>query len=1246
MKKFIASVLALSLIFTPTGFAARPGGTANRPSIWEFLGLKSNPGADSQDLLSPQDLLSRELAMRSEARVNWQDLDSNLFSDLGTSLERYDLELTEIQYSPLTETQEAPLQTLRSRLAWEIVQGQAIAAANYIGIEHGKTKDQAKILKKEADGNSVSLAAEFLDGLAKRYGVRIVVIGNEGATRDEAPAIPNLHIYNEEGKNGTFLFINDAVEGTNYLMKGLLGSWSIIALLDEHNSYSTDGYRATVTYRAKRRAEGLDPVLAGPHAVRNAFEKIASADDQNLAFWLRDKHVVVLGDRKRHASLIAELEQLEAEGLTYETVPDGDFVPRVVHGAFGVRTKDDREVVVIGVGGANEHKLALVAAALNKPDAGGRRAFAASRYVTHKGLNDDLANADNFPASEIDEFDKLNATIALKGLSVGQVNTAKLTDVETEESIVGQAVVLGTAITGARRADLDRHQLEAPAISFEFSPDDSGRVITTSFLADENGNLFLIRSAYETADLLKTRLKLLVGNEFHPTGSIFYPKVIEAQSILDSINNIDFEKLTEKGEFVGLFRNLRDRLIALDGLVEVDDQNLLASEITELDGAEDFRGQAKWAQNTFYNVARNVVAQLIGIPTVEIDGVRTSILVPARSEARITKLREIASKLYRILAADESDPTAGKRLKDMGLDNTLENQERMRRVVLTWKGAQYAGIGAVIFFETTLDNKNAQGQNLVDTDVVGRGILGGIKIDKGVGKNPNSPKESIIKRDEMFEALPALLEKARAHNLVFTKQRSTEVIDVVEHLPTNDNIRQNAIIQAEVAKRVQDEGFVPITEPEVLFDGTHDIAASYEATTRTLAITYEELVKANVDLRASVLKTSMILSGKDAPNRASAEEVGYYTLKGLLKSVPSEVPSIVFLSGGQGDTEAVENLNEVILASQNRFKEARDEAVRELRAEGNITAADKLSKLRKTPWNIGYSFGRGLQSPGLKVWQGKDENFEAAQAALLHAALATAAAQQGRLHPARSEARLSGSAAHPVPEPQVQVIQVDGRKAVVELDLNTVETQLIKSSPIAVVQVYPKEVGTIVQESMVEGSDTNKFMGALASYARSEVRINLAIVGGSDGDDDQLNRVIDAFFTQQYGLAHRSAWQPWRSKIQAQVVNSDAGLSTASRTADLFLMSHERAQMAAPTLRGKRVVAMDAYWNGARVVNRQDTTLSQRAEYLLGALLNRDIPDAFRQIGSVSFLHLSRLESLDALLDLMIAVTKRFATAA
>jgi len=360
--------------------------------------------------------------------------------------------------------------------------------------------------------------------------------------------------------------------------------------------------------------------------------------------------------------------------------------------------------------------------------------------------------------------------------------------------------------------------------------------------------------------------------------------------------------------------------------------------------------------------------------------------------------KRMVPKMGGILAADESTGSAEKRLNMVGLPNTYENRQEMRRLMLTAEGLAESGINSVILYKETFDNVDLEGRNIVQEHLLARGILPGIKTDGGLKDDPASPGEQIPDPAGLAN-LPSMLATYKAKGAVFTKWRTVQHINPETGLPTDRNIRINGAVQAKQAKITQEAGLIPIVEPEVMFEKAgHDLAASYDATTRTLAITFEELIKAGVYLEGMVLKTSMILAGQKAAEQTDSKVVGFETLKGLLKTVPAKVPAIVFLSGGQDDNQVVENLNEVILASQQRFAEARDAAVAELEAEGNGQRAAEVRSLTEAPWEISYSFGRGLQRPALLAWKGTIEGFASGQQMMVATSQQVQKARLGTLH--------------------------------------------------------------------------------------------------------------------------------------------------------------------------------------------------------------------------------------------------------
>jgi fructose-bisphosphate aldolase class I len=311
-----------------------------------------------------------------------------------------------------------------------------------------------------------------------------------------------------------------------------------------------------------------------------------------------------------------------------------------------------------------------------------------------------------------------------------------------------------------------------------------------------------------------------------------------------------------------------------------------------------------------------------------------------------------------ILAMDESAPTIKKRFDPINVESTAENRQSYRSMLLETKGLGNF-ISAAILFEETLGQTDGEGTPLPEVSWSQK-IVPGIKVDKGKGPLSGAPG------DEITYGLDGLADRLKvyiAQGARFAKWREVYAISDVNPTPLGQ--RANAEMLARYAAVCQELGVVPIVEPEVLMDGSHDIQRCAEVTEQTLQTVFHTLNLHGVVLEQMILKPSMILPGK-ACRQAPAEEVAEATLKVLRRSVPAAVPSINFLSGGQGPEEATQNLN----------------AINQLR--GNA------------PWQLSISYGRALQQPALQAWQGKTENAAATQAALLKRARLNSLARQGQ----------------------------------------------------------------------------------------------------------------------------------------------------------------------------------------------------------------------------------------------------------
>jgi fructose-bisphosphate aldolase class I len=310
-----------------------------------------------------------------------------------------------------------------------------------------------------------------------------------------------------------------------------------------------------------------------------------------------------------------------------------------------------------------------------------------------------------------------------------------------------------------------------------------------------------------------------------------------------------------------------------------------------------------------------------------------------------------------ILAADESDGTIKKRFDSIGVESTEDNRRAYREMLFTTEGAEEF-ISGVILFDETIRQSSADGTPFPKL-LESKGIIPGIKVDKGAKPLALTDGETIT---EGLDGLRDRLEEYRGLGARFAKWRATYSIG--DGKPSEYCVWTNAHALARYAALSQEAGLVPIVEPEVLQDGTHTIAESSKATGRVLQAVYTELHDQRVEFRGTLLKPNMVLSGYDAADRASVDEVAEATLECFYKHVPAAVPGVVFLSGGQTDEDATAHLNA-------------------MNARG------------PHPWQLSFSYGRALQAPALKAWGGKAENVEAGQRAYYHRAKMNGAARTG-----------------------------------------------------------------------------------------------------------------------------------------------------------------------------------------------------------------------------------------------------------
>jgi fructose-bisphosphate aldolase class I len=306
-----------------------------------------------------------------------------------------------------------------------------------------------------------------------------------------------------------------------------------------------------------------------------------------------------------------------------------------------------------------------------------------------------------------------------------------------------------------------------------------------------------------------------------------------------------------------------------------------------------------------------------------------------------------------ILAADESTGTITKRFADIGLTSTPELNKKYREMLFTTPGIENYISGVILYDETA-----RQGMQKILQD---KGIVPGIKVDGGL-EPFNGTEEKITKG---LEGLDTRLKEYSSMGLKFTKWRAA--IAISDIFPTDTFLEENMGRMAEYAKISQENNFVPIVEPEVVIDGTHTTTRCAEIEEKTLKVLFRKLSEKGVDLTNLLLKTSMVLPGKDSGVVAAPLEVANATLRTLRNSVPKEVPGIVFLSGGQESWDAIEHLDKIV----------------------DLATSD--------PWQISFSYSRALQDEPRKVWVGKDENVDEAQTVFLGKLKEVGLARQGQL---------------------------------------------------------------------------------------------------------------------------------------------------------------------------------------------------------------------------------------------------------
>tara|TARA_Y100000590_G_scaffold12713_1_gene15434 strand:+ start:185 stop:1192 length:1008 start_codon:yes stop_codon:yes gene_type:complete len=327
----------------------------------------------------------------------------------------------------------------------------------------------------------------------------------------------------------------------------------------------------------------------------------------------------------------------------------------------------------------------------------------------------------------------------------------------------------------------------------------------------------------------------------------------------------------------------------------------------------------------------------------------------------MSELNKIALKIVSsgkgILAADESTATMTKRLESVKVESSEHNRLKFRSILFSSSGMKDCIGGVILYDETIKQNyKNKTISELISES----GAIPGIKVDTGAKKLAKSQDEKIT---EGLDGLRDRLKKYYQLGARFTKWRAVYVIS--ESFPTKLAINTNAHALARYASLVQETGMVPIVEPEVLMDGSHSIQDCFNKTSEVIKKCFDELIFQKVDLKGVILKPNMILPGSNSNQKISSEEIASLTLKCLINSVPSEVPGIAFLSGGQSEVEATKNL-------------------------------DIINKQNKSKFIMTFSYGRALQQSALKHWSKNLNDLEGTQKVFNHRAKMCFLAAKGK----------------------------------------------------------------------------------------------------------------------------------------------------------------------------------------------------------------------------------------------------------
>ena len=338
--------------------------------------------------------------------------------------------------------------------------------------------------------------------------------------------------------------------------------------------------------------------------------------------------------------------------------------------------------------------------------------------------------------------------------------------------------------------------------------------------------------------------------------------------------------------------------------------------------------------------------------------------MPYLTEEQKKELRENARAIVApgrgILAADESTGTIGKRFAPINVENNEENRRLYRQLLFTTDKEYAKYISAVILYDETFWQKTDSGERFVDV-LKNLGVIPGIKLDKGVvqllGTNDETTTQGL---DDLGKRCKNYYDNGAR----FAKWRC--VLKIGDGMPSQLAVMENANVLARYASICQMNGLVPIVEPEILTDGTHELAACVAASQRTLAAVYKALHDHNIYLEGTLLKPNMVLPGYDCPTKYTPEQVAEATVTVFQRTLPVAVPGVTFLSGGQSEIVATTHLNAI-----------------------NAYQAVK-------PWKLTFSYGRALQASVLQAWKGKAENVKAAQDVFLHRARCNGLAALGK----------------------------------------------------------------------------------------------------------------------------------------------------------------------------------------------------------------------------------------------------------